>query len=125
VGLALMAYTVFAVAAGLAFAAVIGRTLPAMILTLAAFVGTRLLVELALRPRFLPPLSIAASLGGPGKTVFGSQVWTTGFSQNGLLAYFQPGSRFWLFQGIEAAIFLTLAAVLTGVAAWWLTHQSA
>jgi hypothetical protein len=31
---------------------------------------------------------------------------------------YQPGSRFWAFQGIESAIYVALAAVLLVVAAW-------
>ncbi len=88
-GPAFVAYSAFAVAAGLALAAVTGRTLPAMILTLFAYIGPRLLVEVALRPLY------------------------------------QPASMFWLFQGIEAAIFLACAAILMAVAAWWLTRRFA
>jgi hypothetical protein len=39
------------------------------------------------------------------------------------LAVYQPASRFWLFQGIEAAIFVGAAAVLLGAASWWLRHR--
>ena len=35
-------------------------------------------------------------------------------------AVYHPASRFWLFQGIEAAIFLGLALALVGFAVWWL-----
>jgi hypothetical protein len=31
----------------------------------------------------------------------------------------QPPDRFWLFQGIESAIFFGLAAVLLALAFWW------
>lgn len=123
VGPALVAYTAFAVAAGTAFAAVIGRTLPAMILTLAAFVGLRVFVELALRPRFLPPLSFTQSLGVPFKTDVANDIWRTGFGPNGVVTY-QPASRFWLFEGIEATIFLTVAAILIALAAWWLIRRT-
>jgi hypothetical protein len=39
------------------------------------------------------------------------------------LAVYQPAGRFWLFQGIEAAIFTGLAAVLLATALWWLRHR--
>jgi len=39
------------------------------------------------------------------------------------VAVYQPASRFWLFQGIEAAIFAGLAAILLVAAAWWLRHR--
>jgi ABC-type transport system involved in multi-copper enzyme maturation permease subunit len=37
-------------------------------------------------------------------------------------AVYQPASRFWLFQGIETALFGGLALLLIAFAAWW-THQ--
>lgn len=39
------------------------------------------------------------------------------------LAVYQPASRFWLFQGIETAIFTGAAAVLLLAAAWWVRHR--
>jgi len=35
-----------------------------------------------------------------------------------MLIPYQPASRFWAFQGIEAANFLVLAAALIGLAFW-------
>jgi hypothetical protein len=37
----------------------------------------------------------------------------------------QPASRFWLFQGIEAALFGGLAVVLVGLAVWWVRRHLA
>ena len=45
-----------------------------------------------------------------------------GFRQ--MLTY-QPASRFWAFQGIEAAIFVVLAAALVGFAIWWVLGRDA
>jgi hypothetical protein len=39
------------------------------------------------------------------------------------IAVYQPASRFWLFQGIEASIFIGLAAALLLGAIWWLRHR--
>lgn len=39
-------------------------------------------------------------------------------------AIYHPASRFWLFQGIEAAIFLGLALALVGFAAWWIRERT-
>jgi hypothetical protein len=39
------------------------------------------------------------------------------------VAVYQPASRFWLFQGIETAIFAGLATTLLLAAAWWLRHR--
>ncbi len=38
---------------------------------------------------------------------------------------FQPASRFWAFQGIEAGIFVVLAAILLGVTFWVLKRRDA
>jgi hypothetical protein len=38
-------------------------------------------------------------------------------------AVFQPGSRFWLFQGIEAGIFGALTVALVGFSAWWICKR--
>ena len=36
---------------------------------------------------------------------------------------YHPASRFWLFQGIETALFLGLAAALLAVTVWWVTRR--
>jgi ABC-type transport system involved in multi-copper enzyme maturation permease subunit len=36
---------------------------------------------------------------------------------------YQPASRFWAFQGIETALFLVLALLLTGLCFWWVRHR--
>jgi hypothetical protein len=38
---------------------------------------------------------------------------------------FQSASRFWLFQGIEAALFGGLAIALLGLAIWWVRRRLA
>jgi hypothetical protein len=38
---------------------------------------------------------------------------------------FQPASRYWLFQGIEAALFTGLAIALLAVAVWWVRRRIA
>jgi hypothetical protein len=38
-------------------------------------------------------------------------------------AVYHPASRFWLFQGIEAAIFVGLALALGGFAVWWVRDR--
>jgi hypothetical protein len=35
----------------------------------------------------------------------------------------QPASRFWLFQGIESAIFFGLAAGLLALTYWWIRKR--
>ena len=38
-------------------------------------------------------------------------------------AVYQPASRFWLFQGIEAAIFIGMALVLGALAVGWVRDR--
>src|ERR1700722_11063007 len=59
----------------------------------------------------------------PGdKGLLGQCLASRGFHQ--VLTY-QPASRFWAFQGIEAAIFVVLAAALVGFAIWWVLGHDA
>lgn len=36
---------------------------------------------------------------------------------------YQPGSRFWAFQGIESAIFVALSIGLVALSVWWVRHR--
>lgn len=47
------------------------------------------------------------------------------FRQNGfsIVVSYQPVERFWLFQGVECLIFLTLAISLVGLTVWWLKKK--
>jgi ABC-2 family transporter protein len=44
---------------------------------------------------------------------------------HGWLTYtvYQPADRFWLFQGIETALFVVLALALLGLAIWWVRRR--
>jgi hypothetical protein len=46
-------------------------------------------------------------------------------AQNGIhvAATFQPYDRYWLFQGVESALFILLAAVLVGFSLWWIRRR--
>lgn len=149
-GPAFAAYVVFALSLGIALGAVIGRTYPAMALTLVGYIVARAPIEVLARPRYLPPLreqfTIVTSVPLPdpnawlldtrfqdvasGQTVPFIQALdragpSGGLAQAGLLGlqYYQPGDRFWLFQGIEAAIFVALAAALVVLAYYWVTRR--
>ncbi len=45
-----------------------------------------------------------------------------GFHQ---LVTYQPDSRFWAFQGMEAGIFVVLALALVGFTWWWVQSHDA
>jgi len=176
-GLAPAAYAVFAVALGIAVGVVLRRTLPTLAVTLAGFIGVRLMISDYLRKHYMSPVTqhfgllsdssprgsywlfdmgiigphgvvrqhfygatvngtpIAAlparcqkfiDLGGPvtkaSLRAAGACVRDAGYRR--YLTY-QPAGRFWIFQGIEAGIFVVLAAALIAVAFWIIRRRDA
>ena len=67
------------------------------------------------------PAACGSSFRG-GKGLNGPCLAAHGFHH--ILTY-QPDSRFWAFQGIEAGIFLVLAVVLVGFTFWWVRTRDA
>jgi ABC-type transport system involved in multi-copper enzyme maturation permease subunit len=59
-GLVPVAYSVFAMALGIAAGALTRRVLPAMIATLAGFITARALIALLLRPHYMSPVTVYA-----------------------------------------------------------------
>jgi hypothetical protein len=152
-GIAPAAYSVFAVALGIAAGSILKRVLPAMAVTVTAFAGLRFLIAEYARPHYLtaitrslPPYSgwtppagswilSNATLGPNGRNytagisyqdtpaacrAIGQQSnrFPSCLSSHGFhtLITYQPASRFWALQGIEAGIFIALAAALIIVA---------
>jgi hypothetical protein len=145
-----VAATFFAVALGVAVGAIIGRSVPAMAITLVAFVVTRVgLAELA-RPNFQPPLTYRthdmSNFSFPPRGY--SDAWFVDEpsfynSAGHLLArnaapistgtpadtaayavqHYQPAARFWQFQTIESAILSGLALILVCFAIYWVTRR--
>jgi hypothetical protein len=147
-GIVPVAYSVFAVALGIAAGAAFRRVLPAMATTFAVFTGLRFLIAEYARPHYLIPASRLLPFGpdngpsgswalptvftGPGGQRYGSfTFWDvpaacrgqgpkpspscmTAHGFHDLITY-QPAGWFWAFQGIEAGIFLVLAAALIAV----------
>src|SRR5260370_30729140 len=106
-GLAPIAYALFALALGVCAGAVIQRTVPAMAATLVVFVAVRVAVYLW-RPWFLPPMTL--QLPTPASTLEGVwQVGTASYGEVNQTIIYQPPERFWTFQGLEAGIFLLLS----------------
>jgi ABC-2 family transporter protein len=152
-GPAFAAYVVFALSLGIALGAVVGRTYPAMALTLVGYIAVRAPIGMLARPRYLPPLreqlTSVTNIPSPGPHAWLlQQVYQDAASgrplsimdallrsgppgdrlaQHGLVGwqYYQPGDRFWLFQGVEAAIFVALAALLVGLTYSWTTRRVA
>jgi len=142
-GIAPVGYTVFTLALGTFAGTVWQKVLPAMALTLVGFVGARVAVELA-RPNFLPPVErrfpvVAYTFPNPmlsdwilDRNVYDAsgQVIVPGGDvfcdppcpEYDPAAYnvhlYQPAGRFWLFQFIEAGLFVVLAATLLALAVY-------
>lgn len=147
-GPAFVGHVIFALALGTAAGTLIRRTVPAMGATLVAFVAIQLAVFNWIRPHYLPPLEVDASksvdlgsswdlgqravdlAGHPVSQQYYQQLLANMGSLPGsvddyfrahgiiVLQVYQPESRFWPFQGIEAGLFVGLAAILIGVAMW-------
>jgi hypothetical protein len=152
-GLVPVAYSVFAVALGIAAGALFRRLLPAMATTFAVFVGLRFGIAEYIRPHYMTPftkvLPLAAmtpgatsavpvgswvvgalSAIGPNGHNYGDAIqfsfmpaacrslgpgnWVPCLAARGFHSQvtYQPATRFWAFQGIEAGIFVVLAAAL-------------
>lgn len=164
-----VAYTVFALALVLAVGTLLRRTVPAVGITFAAFLGLRLGIEGKLRPHYLAPVTASWDPTQPGPRAAlsrlnaGDWVLSNGFVDrarrpltdgdltvrscfnlangaggdkgaaatclhaHGILnaIVYQPAHRFWLFQGIEAAIFLGLTAALLALTVWWILRRVA
>jgi hypothetical protein len=138
----LIAYALFALALGVASGAAIRRTVPAIAASLIGFLVARLAIALLARPAYLPPLTSRGSFGLSGFTSGqAASAWVVGpmtlsdgsghpipsgefcqgpdpgcYAQVLTLQHYQPADRFWLFQSIEAAIFVAMALVLFALA---------
>jgi ABC-type transport system involved in multi-copper enzyme maturation permease subunit len=138
------AATFFALALGVAFGAVIGRSVPAMAVTLFAFVIVRVGIAELVRSHYLAPLKKTTHDLNAVGTQTDPTAWWLGFpnyydSSGHLLGnligpglvrqpsyviqYFQPGDRFWAFQTIESAILASLALAILGFAVYWVTRR--
>ncbi len=60
--------------------------------------------------------------GSPGQQAMEACIRRIGLH---IQATYQPGSRYWMFQGIESAIFVVLAAGLVGLSLWWVRRRLA
>lgn len=139
------ASTLFALSLGVAVGAVVGRSVPAMAVTLVAFVIVRIGIAELARPIYQAPLAYTTHdmsqfnsppLGYPSAwwidqpSFYDSSghLLASGGPQYGAhtayaIQHFQPGDRFWTFQSIESAILIGLALILIGFAIYWVTRR--
>ena len=71
-GLVPVAYSVFALALGIAAGALLRRTLPAMIVTLAGFIAVRATIALLVRSHYMSAITVFYNVTGSGYTPSGS-----------------------------------------------------
>ncbi|MCX2728651.1 hypothetical protein OOZ19_00205 [Saccharopolyspora sp. NFXS83] len=103
-------------AIGVAFGAVLRRTVPAMAATLVGSVVWSLVVWIGLRPHYLSPV-----ISRPTEAVRDSFI----VGHPGIdLVSCHPAERFWLFQGIEAGLLVATALALFAFTGWWLRRIS-
>jgi hypothetical protein len=128
-GFVVFGYVVFALALGIFAGAVTGRLLPAMAATVVGFIGTRLLVMLAARERFLPTETrslpyldtdfpqMRNDLGGD---------WIVASHAGGSteVLTIHPARHFWAFQAIETSIFAALALGLVFATIYWVRRRT-
>jgi hypothetical protein len=109
-GIAPIAYTVFAATLIIALGVILRRTVLAIAVAIVAFLAVRIAIETSVRPHFAAPLRA-------GEATNLDTAWVV----HGRM--YQPSTRFWEFQGIEAGIYLVLSLVLLALIAWWIEHR--
>jgi hypothetical protein len=146
-GVAPIGYTLFAVAAGVFAGTLTRKVLPAMAITLVAFLAARVVVTLLVRPNIMEPVARTVPVAGDtprepnpalGDWILSADIYNADgtLRQAGATAFcsgepgapcstdtsynqwtLQPGDRYWLFQWVEVSLFVLVAAVLLTAAA--------
>jgi ABC-type transport system involved in multi-copper enzyme maturation permease subunit len=144
-GVTPIAYTVFAMALGIAAGALFRRVVPAITTTLVIFLAVRIVTALVLRPQFAVSKNVSPLAGTPPlswslsadilPSAAASTACANASGQQGvscLAAHgapehitYLPASRFWPVQGVESGIFLVLALALAIFTYWSVTTREA
>jgi ABC-type transport system involved in multi-copper enzyme maturation permease subunit len=142
-GVAPIAYSLFAVALGIAAGALFRRVVPAIMTTLLAFVAVRIATALYFRPLFAVTKNVSPLAGTPplaysiGADIHASSAASAACanaqgSMSCLAAHgayehitYLPANHFWPVQGIESGMFLILALALAIFTYWSVTTREA
>ncbi len=137
-GVAPIAYTVFAMALGIAAGALFRRIVPAIMTTLIVFPAVRIVTALYFRPLFAVTKNVSALAGDPplsyslGQDILGGSHTAACQTLRCVAAHgaynhitYLPANRFWLVQGVESGIFLVLALALAIFTYWSVTTREA
>jgi hypothetical protein len=134
-GLALTSYLIcafaFAVLAGL----LMRRSIGPMVAAFTGWATVRVLIDFWLRPRYQTPLSLrlppkanisfGPNVVPPVTGHFGDWVLSYGTAARYQWVTYQPASRFWHFQLIEAGLYLALAVAALATTVWLLHRRAA
>jgi hypothetical protein len=121
-GVAPIAYTVFAMALGVAAGALFRRVVPAIMTTLIIFPAVRIATALYFRPLFAVSQYVTPRSNGGAPPLSWSLFEDILSSKTEHMIYL-PASRFWLVQGVESGIFLALALALAIFTYWQVTTR--
>jgi ABC-type transport system involved in multi-copper enzyme maturation permease subunit len=126
-GFVVFGYVLFALALGVFAGAVTGRLLPAMATTVVGFVGMRLLVMLAARPRYLPTEiccleNLVVDVLQMRNDLVGDWI-VAARDVGGEVLTIHPARHFWTFQTIETAIFVAMAIGLLAGSIYWIRRR--
>ena len=128
-GLVFTAYIVFAFGLAVLAGLLLRRSIPALLAALVPWVAVRLVVEFVLRPHFMTPLTFTGAVQAcPNQVCGGNDIVnvppSTGHIGDLVVrgVLYQPVSRFWAFQSIEAGIFVALTLAVLGLTVW-LVHR--
>jgi ABC-type transport system involved in multi-copper enzyme maturation permease subunit len=137
-GVAPVAYTVFAMALGIAAGALFRRVVPAITTTLVIFTAVRIVTALYFRPLFAVTKNVSALAGPPplsyslGQDILGGSNTAACrtlacLAEHGAYNHisYLPASRFWPAQGVESGLFLCLALALAIFTYWLVTAREA
>lgn len=144
-GTVFISYTVFALAIAVAVGTLAKRAFPSFVVTVLIFFAVRIFVENSLRPEYLAPKERLATLdeviradwivseklvnaSGAAVTTVPCNFKTPDCSAASEIfnrIVYHPADRFWLFQGIESAIFVAMSLLLLAATAWWVRHRMA
>ena len=132
-GLVFTAYILFAFGLAVLFGQLMRRTIPAMLSALVPWVAIRLVVEFLFRPHFMAPLPYTdhcthncfgnAIVDVPPATGHLGDLLVRATGAAG--SAYQPASRFWEFQSIEAGIFVALTLLALAATIWLVRRRAA
>jgi hypothetical protein len=134
-GIAFAAWTLAAFTIGAFAGMLVRRTVPAMAVTLGAYLGLDLLTWLVLRPHY--PLALVTSNPSALNQVLGlfprnappkvKGTLSQALAQHGITEWWRyiPVSRFWPMQFVEAGWLLVVSAAFVAATVWLVRHRAA